>query len=115
MRADFTLMQIQLDFKRQTQRAGNDARSLARAQIGTGHDEFRTEQLRDSLGGFVRLAVTQFGERLIMRRNGEDALAIAGAFPVPHQDQLAHARCESCKAAIPSSQLRTSVTFSKYN
>src|SRR5258707_15614374 len=112
MRADFTLVQIRLDFQRQPQRAGNDARSLAGAEIGTGPHGFGAEQLRDSLGGLVRLAVTQLGERLIMRRSRVDALEIARTLPVPHQDQPAHARCESCKAAIPSSQLRTAATFS---
>jgi hypothetical protein len=67
MRPNLALMQIRLCFQREPQRLCNDACRLVRAQVGTGHDEFRTKQSFDSPGGLARLSVAEFRERQIMR------------------------------------------------
>src|SRR5277367_406219 len=115
MRADFALMQIRFNLERHTQRAGNDARGLARTHIGTRYHQLGVKQSRNALGGSLRLSVACFRQRQLVRLSCENTLAVAGTLPMTDQDQSAHARCESCKAAISRSQLRTDATFPKRN
>src|ERR1700679_1969816 len=65
--AEFALMQVGLELQRLAQYAGDDARGLARALVGTRPHQARLDRSRDALAAVCRLPVSQFGQRQIVR------------------------------------------------
>src|ERR1700744_5960914 len=110
MRTNLPLMQIGLELERYSQGAGDDARGFARALVRTRYHEPRMEQFPNTLCSLLRLPISQFGQRQIVRRNRIYAVSIPQALTVPDENEIAHAWCASCKAAICRNHILTAAT-----